>query len=50
MRPRPTRPTLMSSYVFNTIFEDHRLEIGKRGYDDVLDYVLRDDLPRSSTP
>jgi len=34
------------TYVFNTLFEDHRLETDKRGYDDVLDYtILRDDLP-----
>ena len=34
------------TYVFNTLFEDHRLETSKRGYDDVLDYtILRDDLP-----
>ena len=30
----------------DTLFEDHRLETAKRGYDDVLDYtILRDDLP-----
>ncbi|MEE2827571.1 MAG: hypothetical protein VX498_00165, partial [Myxococcota bacterium] len=34
------------TYVFNTLFEDHRLEMDKRGYEDVLDYtILRDDLP-----
>lgn len=34
------------TYVFNTLFEDHRLETGKRGYEDVLDYtILHDDLP-----
>ena len=36
------------SFIFNTLFEDHRLEMDKRGYGDVLDYtILRDDLPSS---
>ncbi len=33
------------SFVFNTLFEDHRCDMQARGYGDVLDYtVLKDDL------
>jgi oligoendopeptidase F len=32
-------------FVFNTLFEDHRLEMKERGYQDVMQYtVLQDDL------
>lgn len=35
------------TFVFNTLFEDHRLTTESRGYDDVIDYtVLRDELTR----
>ncbi len=41
----PQREVL--TFVFNTLFEDHRLEIGARGYDDVVQYsVLSDELDR----
>ena len=41
----PQREVL--TFVFNTLFEDHRLETGARGYDDVLQYsVLSDELDR----
>ncbi len=35
------------TFVFNTLFEDHRLTSESRGYDDIIDYtVLRDELTR----
>ena len=41
----PQREVL--TFVFNTLFEDHKLETGTRGYDDVLQFtVLSDELDR----
>jgi oligoendopeptidase F len=35
------------TFVFNTLFEDHRNEMAARGYDDPMHYpVLRDEVPR----
>ncbi len=35
------------TFVFNTLFEDHRLEMKTRGYDDPMHYpILRDEVPR----
>jgi oligoendopeptidase F len=31
------------TFVFNTLFEDHRLDMAERGYDDVLDFSLKED-------
>lgn len=35
------------TFVFNTLFEDHRTEMATRGYDDAMHYpILRDEVPR----
>jgi len=42
----PHAPVL--TFVFNTLFEDHRSEMAERGYDDAMAYtVLKDDLDAS---
>ncbi|MCP4868206.1 MAG: M3 family oligoendopeptidase [Proteobacteria bacterium] len=35
------------TFIFNTLFEDHRTEMAARGYDDAMHYpILRDEVPR----